>query len=77
MQAAAAAQAGASVIQPNVGRIGDYYTKHPGAIRDPKARSAPCSLCLLTWSLRLQGFTERRPCMTGFDAELKLLKYET
>ena len=34
VQAAAAAQAGASVIQPNVGRIGDYFTKNPGAIRD-------------------------------------------
>lgn len=36
VQAAAAAQAGASVIQPNIGRLGDWYTKHPGAIRNPK-----------------------------------------
>lgn len=36
VQAAAAAQAGVSVIQPNVGRIGDYYIKNPGAIRDHK-----------------------------------------
>jgi hypothetical protein len=35
-QAAAAAQAGASVIQPNIGRLGDWYTKHPGVIRNPK-----------------------------------------
>lgn len=41
VQAAAAAQAGASVIQPNVGRIGDYYTKNPGAIRDPKVCPPP------------------------------------
>lgn len=36
VQAAAAAQAGVSVIQPNIGRLGDWYTKHPGAIRNPK-----------------------------------------
>ena len=45
VQAAAAAQAGASVIQPNVGRIGDYFTKNPGAIRDPKVPH-PASTCL-------------------------------
>lgn len=39
VQAAAAAQAGVSVIQPNVGRIGDYYIKNPGAIRDHKVRA--------------------------------------
>ena len=32
----AAAQAGASVIQPNIGRLDDWYAKHPGVIRDPK-----------------------------------------
>lgn len=31
----AAAQAGASVLQPNVGRVRDWYARHPGAIRDP------------------------------------------
>jgi len=35
-QAAAAAQAGASVIQPNIGRLKDWYTKHPGFVKDPK-----------------------------------------
>ena len=37
VQAIAAAQAGASVIQPNIGRLDDWYAKHPGVIRDPKA----------------------------------------
>jgi transaldolase len=36
VQAAAAAQAGVSVLSPNVGRIGDFYQRNPGAIRDPK-----------------------------------------
>eukprot|EP00884_Botryococcus_braunii_P009450 jgi/Botrbrau1/18506/Bobra.0072s0084.2 len=36
VQAAAAAQAGVSVIQPNIGRLGDWYVKHPGVIRNPK-----------------------------------------
>jgi transaldolase len=35
-QAAAAAQAGASVIQANISRLKDWYTKHPGFLRDPK-----------------------------------------
>lgn len=35
VQAVAAAQAGASVIQVNVGRIDDWYKKNPGFIRDP------------------------------------------
>lgn len=35
-QAAAAAQAGASVIQPNIGRLKDWYSKHPGFLKDPK-----------------------------------------
>ncbi|KAK9792691.1 hypothetical protein WJX73_002290 [Symbiochloris irregularis] len=34
-QAAAAAQAGASVIQPNLGQLGDWFRRNPGAIRDP------------------------------------------
>lgn len=37
VQAIAAAQAGVSVIQPNIGRLDDWYAKHPGVIRDPKA----------------------------------------
>ncbi|CAL5225633.1 g8489 [Coccomyxa viridis] len=36
VQAIAAAQAGVSVIQPNIGRLDDWYAKHPGVIRDPK-----------------------------------------
>lgn len=36
VQAAAAAQAGVSVISPNVGRIGDFYQRNPGAIRNPR-----------------------------------------
>jgi transaldolase len=36
VQAAAAAQAGASVIQPSVGRIETWYQQHPGVIRDPR-----------------------------------------
>lgn len=35
IQGVAAAQAGVSVIQPNVGRTRDWYNKHPGIIRDP------------------------------------------
>jgi len=35
VQAVAAAQAGASVIQINVGRIDDWYLKNPNFIRDP------------------------------------------
>uniref|UniRef100_A0A7R9VML0 Transaldolase n=3 Tax=Chlamydomonas euryale TaxID=1486919 RepID=A0A7R9VML0_9CHLO len=35
IQAAAAAQAGVSVIQPNVGRLRECYAKFPNAIRDP------------------------------------------
>lgn len=37
-QGAAAAQSGVSVIQPNVGRLHDWYNRHPGYIRDPKVR---------------------------------------
>lgn len=36
VQGVAAAQAGASVVQPNVGRIADWYQRHPNAIRDPR-----------------------------------------
>lgn len=36
VQAAAAAQAGISVISPNIGRIGDFYQRNPGAIRNPR-----------------------------------------
>ena len=42
-QAAAAAQAGASVIQPNIGRLKDWYTKHPGFVKDPKVSSSSSS----------------------------------
>lgn len=38
-QAVAAAQAGISVIQPNLGILGDWYKRHPGAIRDPAVRA--------------------------------------
>ena len=34
-QGAAAAQSGISVVQPNVGRLHDWYNRHPGVIRDP------------------------------------------
>jgi len=37
-QGAAAAQAGVSVVQPNAGRLLDWYNKNPGVIRD---RNAP------------------------------------
>lgn len=39
VQATAAAQAGVSVIQPNIGRLDDWYHKHPNVIRDPKVDS--------------------------------------
>jgi len=35
VQAVAAAQAGASVIQMNIGRVVDWYKKNPGFIKDP------------------------------------------
>lgn len=35
IQGVAAAQAGISVVQPNVGRTRDWYNKNPGIIRDP------------------------------------------
>ena len=47
-QAVAAAQAGVSVIQPNIGRLADWYKQNPGAIRDPRVRphaALPASLC--------------------------------
>ncbi|KAL4446251.1 hypothetical protein ABPG77_003058 [Micractinium sp. CCAP 211/92] len=37
VQGAAAAQSGISVVQPNVGRLHDWYNRHPGVIRDPNA----------------------------------------
>ena len=45
VQATAAAQAGVSVIQPNIGRLDDWYSKHPGVIRDPKAGHPSYSSC--------------------------------
>lgn len=44
VQAAAAAQAGVSVISPNVGRINDFYQRNPGAIRDPRVGLLSCVL---------------------------------
>ena len=38
VQAVAAAQSGASVLQINVGRLADWYDRHPGVLRD---RNAP------------------------------------
>lgn len=35
VQAAAAAQAGVSVVSPNVGRTRDFFNKFPGLVRDP------------------------------------------
>eukprot|EP00798_Chlamydomonas_sp_ICE-L_P021618 gene21618-28620_t len=35
IQGVAAAQAGVSVIQPNVGRTNDWYARNPNVIRDP------------------------------------------
>ena len=43
VQAQAAAQAGVSVIQPNVGRIMDWYKKHPGYIKNQKVSLCFCS----------------------------------
>ncbi|PRW61225.1 putative transaldolase [Chlorella sorokiniana] len=37
VQGSAAAQSGVSVVQPNVGRLHDWYNRHPGVIRDPNA----------------------------------------
>lgn len=37
VQGSAAAQSGISVVQPNVGRLHDWYNRHPGVIRDPNA----------------------------------------
>lgn len=37
VQGAAAAQAGVSVVQPNAGRLLDWYERHPGVIRDRHA----------------------------------------
>ena len=48
VQAIAAAQAGVSVIQPNIGRLDDWYAKHPGVIRDPKA-SQESTIASCSW----------------------------
>ena len=37
VQAVAASQAGVSVIQINIGRLSDWYDRHPGVLRDPNA----------------------------------------
>ncbi|PSC70606.1 putative transaldolase [Micractinium conductrix] len=39
VQGAAAAQNGIGVVQPNVGRLHDWYNRHPGVIRDPNEPS--------------------------------------
>ena len=36
VQAAAAAQAGVAVVQPNAGHLADWFRAHPNAIRDPR-----------------------------------------
>ena len=36
VQAAAAAQAGAAVIQPNVAALADFYKAYPNVVRDPR-----------------------------------------
>lgn len=40
VQGSAAAQSGISVVQPNVGRLHDWYNRHPGVIRDPNVSQA-------------------------------------
>jgi hypothetical protein len=46
VQGAAAAQNGISVVQPNVGRLHDWYNRHPGMIRDPNVSPClPASCC--------------------------------
>jgi len=35
-QAAAAAQAGVSIVQPNIGALADWYRSHPNFPRNPK-----------------------------------------
>ena len=56
MQAQAAAQAGVSVIQPNIGRIMDWYKQHPGYIKNqrvswlsftPNLAQQPWIICML------------------------------
>lgn len=50
VQAQAAAQAGVSVIQPNVGRIMDWYRKHPGYIKHQKVSLHVCNSGVQLWS---------------------------
>ena len=50
VQAVAAAQAGASVIQPNIGRLGDWYRSNPGVIRDVKVWAQEFLEDALLWS---------------------------
>jgi len=59
VQGVAAAQAGVSVIQPNVGRTRDWYNQHPGVIRDPHVSlvvvsAAAAAALLLLWLLLQQ-----------------------
>ena len=60
VQAAAAAQAGASVIQPNVGRLADYFRKNPGAVRDPEVQLLRPSIRARTRFNRRQSSSDRR-----------------
>eukprot|EP00887_Chlorella_sp_A99_P006023 scaffold27.g6023.t1 len=46
VQGAAAAQAGVSVVQPNVGRLVDWYNRHPGMIRGPNAQPEARAMAL-------------------------------
>lgn len=39
-QGIAGAQAGASIVNANVGRTRDFYNRNPGLIRDPKVGDA-------------------------------------
>lgn len=56
VQAAAAAQAGVSVIQINAGRIEDWYERNPGMIRDPAAPREARAIAMAGY-----GAAERNP----------------
>lgn len=78
-QAVAAAQAGVSVLQPNLGLLGDWYRQHPGAIRDPKvpdehahnmyALPLHASPCLASSISCHQLGRQARHCQSFFGAE--------
>jgi len=54
-QAVAAIQAGVSVIQINIGRINDWYDKHPGVIRDPKGPREDMAMALAGYGAPLEN----------------------